>query len=137
MEKPVDGVRVFPGLGKVGVTAIKGTAVVEEPPEELKATGVEPARGVDQKLVHFPPSASLASKLSGGETGFNKVLDSIPSVRVPTEIWVADWKRNPGVFNLNPDPMQRLLAVNASSPKGGTEESIFFPCVCVCVRFGV
>ena len=107
--------------GVVGVTVIKGDAVIAEPPSELRASPEE-ASQPDAKLVLFPPSASLVTRSSGagadGAVARADVGAAVGSVRIPSDIWVADWKRNPGVFALNPDPMQRLSAVNASSPKG-------------------
>lgn len=40
------------------------------------------------------------------------------TVKVPSDVWVADYQRNPGVYLAYQDPVEKLLAVNAISPPG-------------------
>jgi len=40
------------------------------------------------------------------------------TVRMPPELWVESWRRNPAQYELYADPYERLIAVNSSSPRG-------------------
>lgn len=41
-----------------------------------------------------------------------------PTIKVPADVWIADYQRNAGVYLQYVDPVEKLLAVNAISPRG-------------------
>jgi hypothetical protein len=69
----------------------------------------------------FPKSEALIRReIEDPKANFESTAASIKhgTVRVPADVWVEGWRRNPGQFLQYVNPFQRLLAVNSTSPKG-------------------
>jgi hypothetical protein len=73
------------------------------------------------KPLVFPKSEALVKQQEDNGTSSSASAAAAvwhPTVRVPSDVWVEGWKRNPSAYVVYSNPIERFIAVNKTSPKG-------------------